>query len=64
MFGIVWGGLILGEHVGPELLAGFALVIVSLVLVLRLPVPQPAPLRVSVGRFVARSTAAIGAVFG
>ena len=39
MFGIVWGGLILGEHVGPELLAGFALVIVSLVLVLRLPVP-------------------------
>ena len=64
MFGIVWGGLILGEHVGPELLAGFGLVIVSLVLVLRLPVPRPAALRISVGRLVARSTAAIGAVLG
>ena len=64
MFGIVWGGLILGEHVGPELLAGFALVIVSLILVLRLPVPRPVALRLSVGRFVARSTSAIAALFG
>ena len=39
-FGITWGALVLGEHVGVELIAGFALVMVSLVLVLgiRLPV--------------------------
>jgi drug/metabolite transporter (DMT)-like permease len=64
MFGILWGGLILGEHVGAELLAGFGLVIVSLVLVLRLPVPRPAAIRPAVGRLVARSTAAIGAALG
>src|SRR5262245_28069609 len=64
MFGIFWGGLILGEHVGPELLAGFGLVIVSLVLVLRLPVPRPTSVRLSVARAVARSSAAIGAVLG
>jgi drug/metabolite transporter (DMT)-like permease len=64
MFGIFWGGLVLGEHVGPELLAGFGLVLVSLVLVLRLPVPRPAAVRLSVGRMVARSAAAIGAVVG
>jgi drug/metabolite transporter (DMT)-like permease len=64
MFGIFWGGLVLGEHVGPELLAGFGLVLVSLVLVLRLAVPRPAAVRVSVGRMVARSAAAIGAVVG
>ena len=62
MFGILWGGLILGEHVGPELLAGFGLVLVSLVLVLRLPVPRPASLLPHLGRAVSRSTAAIGAV--
>jgi drug/metabolite transporter (DMT)-like permease len=64
MFGILWGGLVLGEHVGPELLAGFALVIVSLVLVLRLPVPRPAAIGPSLGRVIGRSTAAIGALFG
>jgi drug/metabolite transporter (DMT)-like permease len=64
MFGILWGGLILGEHVGAELLAGFGLVIVSLVLVLRLPVPRPSAVRPALGRFVARSTAAIGAALG
>jgi drug/metabolite transporter (DMT)-like permease len=64
MFGILWGGLILGEHVGPELLAGFGLVIVSLVLVLRLSVPRPATLRLSVQRLVSRSTAAIAAAVG
>jgi drug/metabolite transporter (DMT)-like permease len=64
MFGIFWGGLVLGEHVGPELLAGFGLVIVSLVLVLRLPLPRPSMVRLSVGRLVARSAAAIGAVIG
>jgi drug/metabolite transporter (DMT)-like permease len=64
MFGIFWGGLVLGEHVGAELLAGFGLVLVSLVLVLRLPLPRPATIRPSVRRLVARSTAAVGAAFG
>lgn len=38
-FAIAWGSIILGERIGPELLAGFGLVIVSLVLVagIRLP---------------------------
>jgi drug/metabolite transporter (DMT)-like permease len=35
---MVWGGLVLGEHLPPELIGGFALVLVSLVLVLRLPI--------------------------
>jgi drug/metabolite transporter (DMT)-like permease len=38
MFGMLWGGLVLGEVIPPELVAGFALVLMSLVLVLRLPV--------------------------
>jgi drug/metabolite transporter (DMT)-like permease len=38
MFGMAWGGLVLGEHLPPELIGGFALVLVSLVLVLRLPI--------------------------
>ena len=63
MFGILWGGLVLGEPVGPELLVGFGLVLMSLVLVLRLPVPRPATMRLGVGRVVARSTAAIGAAW-
>jgi drug/metabolite transporter (DMT)-like permease len=37
MFGILWGGLILGEPIGPQLLVGFGLVLVSLVLVLQFP---------------------------
>jgi drug/metabolite transporter (DMT)-like permease len=37
-FGIVWGALALGEPVGPELVAGAGLILVSLVLVLGLPV--------------------------
>jgi drug/metabolite transporter (DMT)-like permease len=61
MFGIFWGGLILGEPIGAELLAGFALVIASLVLVLRLPIPRPAGVVPGLGRFASRSTAAIGA---
>jgi drug/metabolite transporter (DMT)-like permease len=61
MFGILWGGLALGESVGAELLAGFGLVIVSIVLVLRLPLPRPAALIPSIGRVVSRSTAAVGA---
>jgi drug/metabolite transporter (DMT)-like permease len=37
-FGILWGALVLGEPVGPELLAGAGMILVSLVLVLGLPV--------------------------
>lgn len=35
------GGIVLAEPVRLELVAGFALVLVSLVLVLGLPVPRP-----------------------
>jgi drug/metabolite transporter (DMT)-like permease len=38
MFGMLWGGLLLGEPIGPELLAGFSLTLVSLVLVMPIPV--------------------------
>jgi drug/metabolite transporter (DMT)-like permease len=38
MFGMLWGGLLLGEPIGPELIAGLALTLVSLVLVLPVPV--------------------------
>jgi hypothetical protein len=37
LFGIVWGALILGEPIGPQLILSFALVLVSLVLVLPVP---------------------------
>lgn len=37
MFGMLWGGLVLGEPIGPQLLVGFGLVLVSLVLVLQFP---------------------------
>ena len=38
LFGIIWGALILGEPIGPQLIISFALVLVSLVLVLPVPV--------------------------
>jgi hypothetical protein len=44
-FGIAWGALALAEPVGPELVIGFGLVMVSLVLVLGIPVPRLASLR-------------------
>jgi drug/metabolite transporter (DMT)-like permease len=44
-FGIAWGALFLSEPVGLELVAGFALVVVSLVLVLHLPIPSLARVR-------------------
>ena len=37
MFGMAWGSLLLGEPIGPRLLAAFGLVIVGLILVLPLP---------------------------
>jgi drug/metabolite transporter (DMT)-like permease len=39
VFGIAWGALALGERVGPELVVGFVLVMVSLVLVLGMRIP-------------------------
>jgi drug/metabolite transporter (DMT)-like permease len=41
-FAILWGGLFLAEPVGPELVAGFGLILVSLALVLGLRLPTPA----------------------
>ena len=37
-FGITWGALVLGEPIGPGLVAGFGLILISLSLVLGLPV--------------------------
>ena len=37
-FAILWGAIALGEPVGPELVVGFALIMVSLALVLGVPV--------------------------
>jgi drug/metabolite transporter (DMT)-like permease len=45
-FGITWGAIVLSESVGPELVAGFALVFVSLVLVTNMPMPSFGRLRV------------------
>lgn len=39
-YAILWGAIVLGEPVGPDLVVGFALIIVSLVLVLGLPVGE------------------------
>jgi hypothetical protein len=36
---MLWASIGLGEHIGPELIAGFGLVVVSLVLILSLPLP-------------------------
>ena len=41
-FAILWGGLVLAEPVGPGLVAGFGLVLVSLVLIVGLRLPLPA----------------------
>lgn len=58
MFGMLWGGVILGESIGPELIGGFGLVLVSLVLVLRLPIPFVGRVRLAAGRAVGRAAAA------
>jgi drug/metabolite transporter (DMT)-like permease len=56
-FAIAWGAIVLGESVGPELVAGFALVLVSLVLVLGLRPSLPAV----AGRVLGRRPATGGA---
>ena len=43
VFAAAWGAVVLGEAVGIELVAGFALVLASLVLVLGLRIPLPRP---------------------
>lgn len=48
-FGILWGGLVLGEHIGLETAVGFGLVLVSLVLVLGVRVPAARPNLPSLG---------------
>jgi len=62
-FGIAWGALVLGESIGPGLIGGFALVLVSLVLVLGVPVRAMArdagqrfAVRVAPGRYGSAST--------
>ena len=55
MFGMLWGGVVLGEAIGPELIGGFGLVLVSLVLVLRLPVPVLGRARIAAGHTLDRA---------
>jgi drug/metabolite transporter (DMT)-like permease len=57
LFGMLWGGLVLGESIGPELVGGFALVAVSLVLVIQLPIPFVGPARLGATRLAARLSA-------
>ena len=57
-FGMVWGALALGEPIGIGLVAGFGLVVVSLVLVLGLPIPSPASLRGRVSAAITRAASA------
>jgi drug/metabolite transporter (DMT)-like permease len=55
MFGMLWGGLVLGEAIGPELIGGFGLVLASLVLVLRLPLPVLGRVRTAAGHTLGRA---------
>jgi len=43
-FAIAWGAIVLGEPIGPNLVAGSVLILVSLLLVLGIRVRVPAPL--------------------
>lgn len=63
-FGTAWGALILGEPIGPELVAGAGMIFVSLVLVLGLPIGGLA--RVAASRIVhaVRSARSVLAVRG
>lgn len=57
-FGITWGAIVLSESVGLELIAGFALVLVSLVLVTNLPIPSASRLRPRIAAVQAPRSAA------
>lgn len=57
-FGMLWGAIALGEPVGIGLVAGFGLVIVSLVLVLDVPLPPVGGLRMRALTLVRRPTPA------
>ena len=60
-FGIAWGAIFLAEPVGPNLVAGFGLVLVSLALVLNLPVPTPIRMARSAHALMHRGLRAAGA---
>lgn len=57
-FGITWGAIVLSESVGPELIAGFGLVFVSLVLVTNMPMPSFGHLRLRLGAALTTRSAA------
>jgi drug/metabolite transporter (DMT)-like permease len=59
-FAIAWGGLVLGEPVGAQLIAGFGLILVSLALILGLRVARPS-FRIGARRRAAAVAAAAGA---
>jgi drug/metabolite transporter (DMT)-like permease len=59
-FGIAWGALILGERIGPEMLVGAGLILVSLVLVLGLRIALPSRARPQPRHEVAEATAIAG----
>jgi drug/metabolite transporter (DMT)-like permease len=57
-FGITWGAIVLSESVGLELIAGFALIFVSLMLVTNMPVPSLGQLRLRLSSALATRSAA------
>jgi drug/metabolite transporter (DMT)-like permease len=57
-FGITWGAIVLSESVGPELIAGFGLVFLSLVLVTNMPMPFFGQLRLRLSSALATRSAA------
>jgi drug/metabolite transporter (DMT)-like permease len=57
-FGITWGAIVLSESVGPELIAGFALVFVSLILVTNIPMPSFGQLRLRLAGLTGRAASA------
>jgi drug/metabolite transporter (DMT)-like permease len=61
MFGMLWGGLLLGEAIGPQLLVGFGLVLVSLLLVLPVPLASVVSVGSRVLALPARLAAAVTA---
>jgi drug/metabolite transporter (DMT)-like permease len=52
VFGMLWAAIGLGEPIGPELIVGFGLIVVSLVLILRIPLPR----RIAAGDSLPRRT--------
>ena len=61
-FAILWGAIALGESIGPEVVVGFALIMVSLALVLGLPLRLPSRLGQGRARIMPPSTGTIAPV--